>query len=187
MLMHPSLLSNPATGQVLKLVDNRYPGELIMDARYRARSREPLPHYHPVQEEHFEVLTGELTVRLEGRLHTLTSGDTLHIRPGQVHSMWNAADRSALVRWTTRPALRTEEFHRIIFGLAEEGLVNDEGVPGLLQVSLLAKEFDNEFRLANPPRWVQQIVFCLLRPLARLVGLRSTYPARALRPVKASF
>jgi quercetin dioxygenase-like cupin family protein len=172
MITQPSTIYNPVTSQQLTFVAASQQ-ELIIEASYGAGSKEPLPHYHPMQEEYFEVVSGQLTVRLNNQLSTLCPGDTLHIPPGSVHSMWNAAVYPATVHWTTRPALRTEEFHRVIFALAESGQVDAEGVPGLLLVSLLTKEFDHEFRLAKPPRWIQQAVFGLLRPLARAKGLQT--------------
>lgn len=172
MFTQPATIYNPVTGQQLTFVAVSQQ-ELVIEASYRAGSKEPLAHYHPVQEEYFEVLSGQLIVRLNNQLSTLHPGDTLRIPAGSVHSMWNSAAFPATVRWATRPALRTEEFHRVVFALAENGKVNAEGVPGLLLVSLLTKEFDHEFRLSRPPRWVQHLVFGLLRPFARMKGLQA--------------
>lgn len=179
MLTQPATIYNPVTSQQLTFVAASRQ-ELVIEASYWAGSKEPLAHYHPAQEEYFEVVSGQLTVRFNNQLSTLYPGDTLHIPAGSVHSMWNAAASPATVRWTTRPALRTEEFHRVVFALAENGKVNAEGVPGLLLVSLLTKEFDPEFRLAKPPRWVQHLVFGLLRPFARAKGLQAV--CRQLQP-----
>ncbi|KUG07257.1 cupin domain-containing protein [Solirubrum puertoriconensis] len=171
-------IENPITGQsiyFLTTTRQSQGAELVIESSYRGHSTEPLPHYHPAQEEYFEVLQGEVTVRLDGELHTLRRGEELRIAPKQVHSMWNNSEARATVRWTTRPALRTEEFLETVFTMAQAGLVTPSGVPGVLQSSLLAGEFDGEFRLAKPPRWVQKLVFGLLRPLARVLGLRAVY------------
>ncbi|WP_165903770.1 cupin domain-containing protein [Hymenobacter gummosus] len=173
-------VENPITGQSLYFLSTARQTngrELVLEASYRGRGPEPRPHYHPQQEELFEVLQGELQVRLDGQLRTLRRGERLRIAPGQVHAMWNGQDERTIVRWTTRPALRTEELLETTFTLAQAGLVTPEGAPGLLQSSLLLSEFGREYRLANPPRLLQRVVFGLLRPLARLIGLRASYGA----------
>ncbi|GAB2951384.1 hypothetical protein GCM10027048_15450 [Hymenobacter coalescens] len=182
-------VENPITGQTLLFeatARQTQGAELVLVSSYRGHGPEPLPHYHPEQEETFEVLQGELTVRLDGQLHRLGPGERLRIAPGQVHSMWNDADTRAMVRWTTRPALRTEDLLETLFTLAQAGLVTAEGVPGLLQTSLLLPEFDREFRLARPPRWVQRLLFGVLRPVARAIGLQAVYGTERRHPELAA-
>jgi quercetin dioxygenase-like cupin family protein len=182
-------IENPYTGQSLHfLITSRQTGgaELVLESSYRGRGPEPRPHYHPEQEEHFEVLEGELQVRLDGQRRTLRRGEQLRIAPGQVHAMWNEQPGRSVVRWTTRPALRTEQLLETAFGLAQAGLVGPDGAPGLLQSSLLLAEFDREYRLPKPPRWVQRLLFGALRPLARLVGLRAVYAPQPERQEAAA-
>ncbi|KAA9339333.1 cupin domain-containing protein [Hymenobacter busanensis] len=167
-------VQNPATGQSIRFIVTSQDSAgrvLEMESSYERRGPEPPAHFHPSQEERFEVLEGELRVRLDGQLRTLRTGEQLHIAPGQVHAMWNPSEDRTTVRWTTTPALRTEEFMESMFGLAQDGRVNAQGAPGLLHVAVLADEFAPEFRLANPPRWVQKVVFGVLRPLAQLAGV----------------
>ncbi|OON67109.1 cupin domain-containing protein [Hymenobacter sp. CRA2] len=174
-------LENPVTGQTIYFMTTARQSagtELVLESSYRAWGPEPLPHFHPQQEELFEVLQGELMVRLDGQLRTLQRGERLRIGPGQVHAMWNGSPTRAVVRWSTRPALRTEEFLETLFSLAQSGLVTAEGTPGWLQTSLLLHEYAAEFRLAKPPRWLQQTIFAFLRPLARLIGLKAVYGPR---------
>lgn len=174
-------LDNPVTGQSLHfLVTGRQTQgrELVLQSSWHGAGPEPAPHFHPEQEELFEVLEGQLTVRLGGQLHQLRAGEQLRIGPGQVHAMWNATEARTLARWTTRPALRTEELLETTFSLAQAGLVGPDGAPGLMQAAVLLGEFGREFRLARPARWVQGLVFGLLRPVARLLGVKAHYGAR---------
>jgi len=85
--------------------------------------------------------------------------------------MW-AAEAGARVNWQTRPALKTEAFFETIWGLAKDGKVNDKGVPTLLRVALIAREYEDVFRLASPPWAVQRLLFGSLanRYSARLPG-----------------
>jgi sialic acid synthase SpsE/mannose-6-phosphate isomerase-like protein (cupin superfamily) len=45
-------------------------------------------HYHPLKEETFQVLHGDMTVNVDGRLRRLTPGDLCLVMPGVWHSFW---------------------------------------------------------------------------------------------------
>jgi hypothetical protein len=46
----------------------------------------------------------------------------------------------------------------------------------MLQVSLLAREYDDVISFTSPPRIVQRLLFGALAPVARLLGYRASYP-----------
>ncbi len=77
------------------------------------------------------------------------------------------------------PALNTEEFFETFCALARDGRTDGDGVPSLLQIAVSAPHFD--IWLARPPIWVQRALFAVLAPVARLLGYRPIYPARARR------
>ncbi|GAB3989550.1 hypothetical protein GCM10028807_14700 [Spirosoma daeguense] len=172
------IIQNPRTGQNLRFIKTSHDtnGQLLeMESTYRGQSLEPAAHYHPDQTEDFTVLKGELTVQMNGQTTILRSGDTLHIPANTIHSMWNAAKTDAVVNWQVRPALNTETFFEITFGLAADGKVDANGMPAFLQTVSLARHFASVFRLAKPPRVVQELVFSLLSPVAYLAGYRPVY------------
>lgn len=45
-------------------------------------------HFHPLKEETFQVLHGDMTVSIDGRVRTLAPGDTCLVMPGVWHSFW---------------------------------------------------------------------------------------------------
>jgi quercetin dioxygenase-like cupin family protein len=172
------IISHPKTGQEIRFVHTAKDtaGQLLeMESRFQPHSKEPMPHYHPVQTEHFTALSGAIQVRLQGKTLVLKEGDTLRIPPNTVHSMWNPFDQKAVVRWRVEPALDTEHFLEMGMGLAKDGKTNAAGMPSLLQVALMANKYSGVFRMAKPPYWVQRVVFTLLSPIARLKGYRATY------------
>jgi hypothetical protein len=65
---------------------------------------------------------------------------------------------------------------RNAFGLAQDGKVNNRGMPNLLQLALFAQEFADVVQFTRPPRIVQGILFGALTPVARLLGYRGSYP-----------
>ncbi len=171
-------LVNPVTGQRLVLVKTAAEtgGELLeMESAFKPGGWPPGAHYHPVQEERFEVLEGTVRVMLDDKQRDLQVGEVLVVAPKQRHEMWNAGDSWARVNWQVRPALKTQQFFETVFGLASDGKVNGNGVPNLLQIAVMLREYDAVYRLPSPPRVVQRIIFGLLAPLARLLGYRARY------------
>jgi|SRR5215210_1879086 len=172
------VLENPVTGQriVFKQTSGDTDGELLeVESVYTkpTPSRPPV-HYHPAQEEHFEVLEGELCVVINGGRKTLGEGETLAVPQGTPHTMW-AESSGVRVDWQTRPALETEAFFEIVYGLARDGRVNGKGAPNLLQAAVIARFYADVFRLASPPWPIQQLLFAVLAPIGKLLGHRPTY------------
>lgn len=151
-------------------------GQLLeMETTYPARSHKPPPHYHPHQEEDFIILSGEMTVSMDGQLRILKQGDMLHIPKNKVHAMWNHTRTKAVVNWQVRPALDSEYFFEIMTGLANDGKLSAKGKPRLLNTALLMNRFSGEIRLAKPPYWVQRVLFGVLALAGRLTGQRKTF------------
>jgi quercetin dioxygenase-like cupin family protein len=172
-------MQNPVTGEraVVRIGTEETGGELLVaDLYIRPGGTVMGKHMHPSIEERFTVLRGQVGFRLAGRVATAEPGETLLAPPGIPHDWWNPGPDEALVRVEVRPAARFEAFVQNAFGLAQDGKVNRRGMPNLLQLALLAREFDDVVRFTRPPRVVQWALFGLLAPIARLLGYRGNYP-----------
>jgi quercetin dioxygenase-like cupin family protein len=172
------IIFNPKTRNEIKFLQTSKDSDgkiLEMESTYFANSKEPPPHYHPYQEEDFTVLSGEISIRTNGKINILKHGESIHIPANTVHSMWNNSEDQTVVNWKVRPAMETEFMLETLLGLAKDGKTNEEGVPGLLQISLTANKFSNVLRLDKPPFLLQKIIFTLLSPLAIALGYRATY------------
>jgi quercetin dioxygenase-like cupin family protein len=169
------VIDNPAARMQLRLVRTAAEtgGDLLeMEATYAPGSVEPLEHFHPRQDEHFEILAGSMEAEVGGERRTLTAGDVLDIPAGTVHAMWNAGGEESRVRWQTRPALRTEEFFRLVGRLAREGKLTPKGPRNPLLGAAVMQDFRDEFRPTNPPAPVQAVAFPVLAAVARITGQR---------------
>lgn len=134
-------------------------------------------HIHPLQNEHFEVISGTLRGRIAGKELTSGPGEKFDVPAGTPHVWWNSGDDELHVLGEIRPALRTENFFESFFGLAQDGKVNPKtGLPNLLQMALVMRAYRNELILARPPRMVQTVLFGLLAVIARLFGYEGEYP-----------
>jgi mannose-6-phosphate isomerase-like protein (cupin superfamily) len=116
-----------------------------VEASYRPEGSPPPAHFHPDQDEHFEVLAGEMRARVDGEELELPAGAELEVGRGQVHQMWNPGSEEARVRWVTTPAGRTEEWFRVLDGLFREDGDIAAGRP--VDFGALLEEYSDVFRL----------------------------------------
>jgi quercetin dioxygenase-like cupin family protein len=123
---------------------------LEVEATYGPEGSPPPKHFHPAQDEHFEVLEGTIHARLDGEERTLQQGETIDIPRGTAHQMWNPAPEQARVLWRTSPGGRTEEWFRAVDGLYRSGKVGKNGMPSAVAFAVLLREFDDTIRLAGP-------------------------------------
>jgi quercetin dioxygenase-like cupin family protein len=130
---------------------------LVVDVTYAPGGSAPPTHYHPSQDEHFEVRSGVLGVKLGREKRELRAGDVLEIPRGTPHAMWNAGDAPATAVWTTSPAGRTLDWFRNLDAIP--------GKPGAISLAPALLAYDDVFRLAGP-RW-------LIRPLLRVLTVLS--------------
>ena len=139
-------------------------------------------HVHPALQETFRVLHGRLGTRVAGADRTLEAGEDVTVPSGVPHDWWNAGETEASVLIELTPGdPRFVQMIGTFFGLANAGRTGADGRPGPLQSALTGLEFDDVIRFTSPPPWVQRTAFAALGPIARLRGLRGTYP-EYLRP-----
>lgn len=149
---------------------------LEVEVTYAPQGDKPPAHYHPAQDEHFEVLEGELHAVVDGAGRVLGPGDTLDIGRGAVHQMWNPGIESVRATWVTAPAGRTLDWFRTIDALHREGRVARNGMPGPLAFAVLLTEYDDVFRLAARPQVVVRGALAALAPVGRLRGYSPAPP-----------
>ena len=144
------------------------PELLEVEAVYGPGGSPPPPHLHPSQDEHFEVLEGEITVRIEGGEETHSGvGEKIAIPRGTKHQMWNSSSAPTRLRWETRPALRTEEWFRTV-----DRLVHEAGgkMPGPAAFLSVLPQYEDVFRLAVGPEWAQKPLQGALGAIGKLRG-----------------
>ena len=177
MVRSGDVLTNPLTHQtlVIRRTAADTGGEVLeMESIWEEMTpSRPHTHYHPLQEERFEILEGRVRVAIEGVELDLVAGDSLIVNPGTPHEMW-APEGRARARWETRPARQSERFYETLWNLAADSKTSESGVPSLLRIAPIALHHNKEFRLAGS--WpVQQALFTALAPLARARGYGASY------------
>ena len=139
----------------------------------------PGTHVHPKQEERFEVISGTLGSHVAGVERIHEAGEVVTAPAGSVHTVWNAGGEEeevhALVEF--RPALRQETVLETVTGLARDGKTNKAGVPkNPLRLALIMHDYEDEVYFAQPPLFVQRVIFGVLAKVGRLLGYRAEYP-----------
>jgi quercetin dioxygenase-like cupin family protein len=173
------VIENPVTGErvVVRIGTEETGGELlVLDLYVRPGGAVMGEHVHSAIEERFTVLHGQVGFRMSGQEAIAALGKKLIAPAGVPHDWWNAGPEEALVRVEIRPAARFEAMILNAFGLAQDGKVNQRGMPNLLQLAVFAREFEDVIQFIHPPRVVQRVLFGLLAPVARLLGYRGSYP-----------
>lgn len=153
-------------------VTSHTPDLLEVESVWSGGGSAPPPHFHPAQDERFEVLAGELGALVDGREQRLRVGDTLEVPRGAVHRMWNASDSEARARWQTSPAGRTLDWWRAIDALGRDHPAGRLGVPSPTRLAALLREYDDVIRLAVAPRPLVGAALTTLGAIGRLQGKR---------------
>ena len=131
-------------------------------------------HVHPRQSERHEVISGQLGLSVAGRERVLEPGDAVDVPAGTPHRLISRGPVEA--RFEFRPALRQEVLAETFAGLARDGKVSRRGLPNVLQLAVIAREFEEEGYGTRPPLTVQRAVLGPLAAIGRRRGYRSWYP-----------
>lgn len=176
----------PATGQVLINPTNGDSYEFIETARdthgarvtlkATIRSTGPLvpSHFHVLQDETFEVLSGQLTVVLDGQTKQLAAGEKITLPKNIPHNHFNAEHTAVTYIQSVSPALDFDYLIENLVGLAADGK-SKNGKYGLMQELVTMKYLDSKSYLADLPVALQKLLMHTIAPIGRLMGYRAIY------------
>jgi len=136
----------------------------------------PPLHYHPVQSETFEVISGKLGIEEEGKKMVFGPGEKYTIQPNKAHKWFNAGEEELYMVAELRPALKTEFFLESMYALAQQGKVNKVGLPGTLQFAAILNECPGELYVVGPPIFAQKFMAKVVGRFAKLMGYKGYIP-----------
>jgi quercetin dioxygenase-like cupin family protein len=126
-------------------------------------------HYHPRQEERFEVLAGRVRFRVDGRRIEGGPGTRVVAPAGVKHAFRNTGKAQAHIRVEVEPALRMQDFLEDAAALARAGAYTRRGLPrrpaAVVELAELITRYADVTVMAFPPRALQRLA---LEPLAKL-------------------
>jgi quercetin dioxygenase-like cupin family protein len=171
------ILNNPVSGDIYEFLETakdtngqrvsikmtlRSKGELVPD------------HLHALQDEYFEVISGKLTILLDGQKQTLTEGQYITLPKNKPHNHYNSGTEPVVFIQTITPALDFDYLLENIIGLTIDGKMPN-GKAGLLQELVTLKYLDSKSYLANIPIGLQKLLMNVLGPIGRMLGYRAIY------------
>lgn len=172
------VLENTQSGESVRVRTSRRDsaGKLVEgDFLLAAGGAVAAAHLHPKQVETFEVVEGEVFIRIGDQEVRAVPGKKHVVPPGVAHRLHNRGERDAKLLSAAEPALRMDEVLETFWGLATDGKTNRFGHPSPLRAAAVLAEFREDFRLSWPAPWIQDLIFRPLRPIARALGIPGTY------------
>jgi steroid delta-isomerase-like uncharacterized protein len=133
-------------------------------------------HFHPSQVERFEVISGQLGVRVGNAIQYITQGQDAIVPIRTTHSYWNAGRGELRILYEHRPALVSAEvFFLTYFALSRAGKLSPTGQMNLLQSAVLVRDVGDFIRPPQPPLAIQDPLFAPLAALGEKLGYRPWY------------
>jgi uncharacterized protein YndB with AHSA1/START domain/mannose-6-phosphate isomerase-like protein (cupin superfamily) len=140
---------------------------LEFDVIGRARGLLTQGHVHNSQVERLEVMSGAMTVVLDGREHALGVGESMEVPAGASHRQLPAGEGPGRVRVQVRPAGETQAFLERLAELCRAGQINRFGFPRPLAAAGLVRDFSHTGHGTRPPLAVQRAFARLVLAAAR--------------------
>lgn len=171
-------ITNARTGQTMVFLQTgkETNGTLLEIETFNPKSdmKEPI-HIHPKQESSAKVISGRLHFLVNGKEKIVGSGEKIIIPAGAPHCFWNEDDTVAHAVQQFSPALHIDEFFESFFALAQDGRLNEKGMPPFLQIPLMGLKHRGDIQLTTPPWVLQLLTYWILAPFCYLIGYRAKY------------
>lgn len=171
------ILQNPHTGDIYEFLETAKDtnGEKMTIKLSLKSKGELVPHhFHALQDEHFEVLSGKMTVWLNGKEQVLEVGEKITLPKNVPHNHFNNHDETLVLLQSVTPALDFEYLLENLIGLSIDGKMPN-GKAGMVQELVSLKYLDSKSYLAGIPVGVQKLLMHTVGPIGRLFGYRAIY------------
>jgi len=172
-----SIIHSPDTGDSYEFIETSAGtgGErVVMKAVIRRKGQLVPKHFHMMQDETFDVVSGQLTVWLDGKETVHGPGSRVELPKGVAHNHYNASDEPLTYIHTVSPGLDFDHLIENLVGLAADGKSKD-GDYGLMQQLVSLRYLDSRSYLADMPVGLQDALSAVVGPLGRLLGYRAIY------------
>jgi quercetin dioxygenase-like cupin family protein len=169
--------ANPTNGDSYEFLETARDTDgkhITLKATIQSKGQLVPKHFHVFQDETFEVISGQLTIWLDGQTRILSSGEKITLLKNIPHNHFNNENEPLCYIHTVTPALDFDFLIENLVGLAADGK-SKNGKYGLIQELVTLKYLDSKTFLADIPIGVQKILMNTIAPIARLFGYRAIY------------
>ena len=170
-------ITNPTNGdsyEFLETAKDTNGVRVAMKATIKSKGQIVPKHYHVLQDETFEVISGQITIFLDGSMRTLSAGEKITLPKNTPHNHFNNDDVPLTYIHTVTPALDFDYLIENLVGLAADGK-SKNGKYGLVQELVSIKYLDSKSFLADIPLGVQKVLINTIAPIGRIIGYRAIY------------
>ncbi|TVQ90380.1 MAG: cupin domain-containing protein [Bacteroidetes bacterium] len=136
-------------------------------------SQGPPLHSHHTFDETFTALDKPVTLIVKNEVVVLAPGESVAAPAGVPRKMFNDTDEPVSMILANMPVQKLVYLNQV-YGYMNKHQDNLNMGKALLQFSLITQYFDSDEN-EGPPVFVQNTLFFLLRPLARLLGYSSYF------------
>jgi mannose-6-phosphate isomerase-like protein (cupin superfamily) len=188
MIRKGDVIENPVTGERLLFLETSREtnGEYVLvEVTVQPNGFVAAAHVHPYQTERFEIESGRVAFKVDGKEFVSGPGATVVVPAGASHKFWNAGETEARFVTEVRPALQFERLLETMFALANDGKTNKKGMPNPLRLAVIANAHFDDVRLPFPPAWVQKAGLLMGAPVGRMLGFRPEYDGAPDQPALA--
>lgn len=171
------ILTNPITGdtfEYLQTASDTNGKQVVMKTSIKSKGKIVPNHIHLLQEETFEVLSGQLFIWLDGKTTTLSAGQKVVLPKNKAHNHYNNHEQEVSYIHSVAPALDFDYLVENLVGLAADGK-GKNGKFGLMQELVVVKYLDSKTYLADIPLGIQKVLMDTIAPIGRLLGYRAIY------------
>ena len=171
------ILKNSTTGDIFEFLEtsNDTNGErMTLKQTVKTKGHLYPNHFHSLQDESFEVLAGKLTIWLEGKTKTISSGEKITLPKNKPHNHYNNDDEPVTFIQIVFPALDFEYLLENIICLNRAGKMSN-GRAGIVQELVTLKYLDSKTFLPGIPIGIQKVLMNIVGPIGRLFGYRAIY------------
>ena len=171
------ITTNPANGNIYEFVETAKDtnGERVtLKATIKSQGQLVLNHFHAHQDETFEVISGQLTILLNGETMILSAGEKITLPKNIPHNHYNNEDATVTYIHSVTPALDFDYLIETLAGLASDVNVKKRKYR-LIQDLVTLKYFDSKSYVADVPVGIQKMLANTVAPIARLFGYRAIY------------
>lgn len=116
----------------------------VFELEIGPKGKGPPLHYHKKFTEEFEMVKGQMKIKLDDKVFTLKEGESCKIGIGKLHTFWSESEEVTIFRGTLEPG--NEEFENgisIMFGLARDGYLTSKGFPKKISHALIVGELSD--------------------------------------------
>lgn len=169
--------TNPINGdtyEFLETAKDTNGGYVLLKANINSKGQLVPNHYHALQDETFEVISGIMTIWLDGKTVNLAAGEKITLPKNIPHNHYNAEDSPLCYLHRVEPALDFDYLIENLAGLAADGK-SKNGKYGLIQELVALKYLDSKSYLADIPIGIQKVLMNIVGPVGRLFGYRAIY------------